>query len=789
MQVPQPLSQTVTLKDGRTITIETGVWAKQATGSAVVRMGGTVLLATVTTAAEGKEGADFLPLTVEYKEQFTAAGRFPGGFMKREMRPNDEEILVARLVDRILRPMFPSDYHAETQVIVQLLSYDGKTQPDSLAGLAASTAIAVSDIPFEAPISEVRVARIGGEFVINPTLEQMADADIELMVGATADSIAMVEGEMKFVSETEMIDALKAAHEAIKDQVEAQKALAAQVPKAAQKRVYCHETNDEELRELVKKETYDKAYAVAKLGLGKQERSEKFAEVIDEFIQRNFPEDGSLDKEERAAKVALSKLYYHDVERDAVRRLILDEGIRLDGRKTTEIRPIWCAVDVLPMPHGSSIFTRGETQALGTVALGTSLDSNEIDGVSFKYKQNFYLHYNFPPYSTGETKPMRGVSRREIGHGNLAYRALKQVIPADCPYTVRVVSNVLESNGSSSMATVCAGTLALMDAGIQISKPVSGIAMGLITDEKTGQYAVLSDILGDEDHLGDMDFKVTGTEDGITACQMDIKVKGLSYEVLTKALAQAREGRMHILGKIREAIAEPRATVKEHAPKIIAMEVPKDSIGGIIGTGGKVIQRIQAETGTTVTIEEEGNVGKVQILGTSSQGMESAVNMIKLIAFDPVIGDEFDVTVTDVRDFGAIVELGPNRDAMLHISELDWKRVDNAEDYVHVGDKIRVRLIEIDKEKGRLKVSLRAMKEKPADWVDRPARPREDRRGGFRGGDDRRRGGDDRRGGFRGGDDRRRGGDDRRGGFRGGDDRRRGGDDHAVSGETPSFED
>lgn len=619
MQVPQPLSQTVTLKDGRTITIETGVWAKQAAGAAVVRMGGTVVLATVTTADEGKEGADFLPLTVEYKESFTAAGRFPGGFMKREMRPNDEEILVARLVDRILRPMFPSDYHAETQVIVQLLSYDGHTQPDSLAGLAASTAIAVSDIPFEAPISEVRVARIDGQFVINPTLEQMADADIELMVGATADSIAMVEGEMKFVCEAEMIDALKAAHEAIKDQVEAQKALAAQVPKAAHKRVYCHETNDEELREKVRKDTYDKVYAVAKMGLGKQERSEKFSEVIDEFIAENFPEEG-MDKDERAQKVTLAKLYYHDVERDAVRRLILDEGIRLDGRKTTEIRPIWCAVNVLPMPHGSSIFTRGETQALGTVALGTSLDSNEVDGVSFRYKQNFYLHYNFPPYSTGETKPMRGVSRREIGHGNLAYRALKQVIPADCPYTVRVVSNVLESNGSSSMATVCAGTLALMDAGIQISKPVSGIAMGLITDEQTGQYAVLSDILGDEDHLGDMDFKVTGTEDGITACQMDIKVKGLSYEVLTKALAQAHEGRMHILGKIKEAIAEPRPTVKEHAPKIIAMEVPKESIGGIIGTGGKVIQRIQAETGTTVTIEEEGNVGKVQILGHFAQG-------------------------------------------------------------------------------------------------------------------------------------------------------------------------
>lgn len=770
MQVPQPLSQTVTLKDGRTITIETGVWAKQAAGAAVVRMGGTVVLATVTTADEGKEGADFLPLTVEYKESFTAAGRFPGGFMKREMRPNDEEILVARLVDRILRPMFPSDYHAETQVIVQLLSYDGQTQPDSLAGLAASTAIAVSDIPFEAPISEVRVARIDGQFVINPTLEQMADADIELMVGATADSIAMVEGEMKFVSEAEMIDALKAAHEAIKDQVEAQKALAAQVPKAAHKRVYCHETNDEELREKVRKDTYDKVYAVAKMGLGKQERSEKFSEVIDEFITENFPEEG-MDKDERAQKVALAKLYYHDVERDAVRRLILDEGIRLDGRKTTEIRPIWCAVNVLPMPHGSSIFTRGETQALGTVALGTSLDSNEVDGVSFRYKQNFYLHYNFPPYSTGETKPMRGVSRREIGHGNLAYRALKQVIPADCPYTVRVVSNVLESNGSSSMATVCAGTLALMDAGIQISKPVSGIAMGLITDEQTGQYAVLSDILGDEDHLGDMDFKVTGTEDGITACQMDIKVKGLSYEVLTKALAQAHEGRMHILGKIKEAIAEPRPTVKEHAPKIIAMEVPKESIGGIIGTGGKVIQRIQAETGTTVTIEEEGNVGKVQILGTSPKGMEDAVNMIKLIAYDPQIGDEFDVTVTEVRDFGAIVELGPNRDAMLHISELDWKRVDNAEDYVHVGDRIHVRLIEIDKEKGRLKVSLRALKEKPADWVDRPARPRDDRRGGPRGGDDRR------RGGSRGGDDRRRNAP------RGGDRHRSEGRDEASSEE------
>lgn len=723
MQVPQPFSQTVTLKDGRTITIETGVLAKQAGGAVLIRMGGTVLLATVTTAPEGKEGADFLPLTVEYKEQFPAAGRFPGGFMKREMRPSDEEILVARLVDRILRPMFPSDYHAETQVIIQLLSYDNETMPDSLAGFAASAALAVSDIPFDGPISEVRVARIGGEFVINPTKSQLADADIDLMVGASADSIAMVEGEMKEVSEAEMVEAIKAAHEAIKDQVAAQKALAAMVEKSSPKRTYCHEINDEELRGKVKKETYDKTYAVAKMGLGKQERSEKFAEVLNEFVENNIPEDA----EDRDAKVALAKLYYHDVEKEAVRNLILDEGIRLDGRKTNQIRPIWGMVNALPMPHGSSVFTRGETQALGTVTLGTSLDANEVDGVSFKYKESFYLHYNFPPYSTGETKPMRGVSRREIGHGNLAFRALKPVIPEDCPYTVRVVSNVLESNGSSSMATVCAGTLALMDAGIQIKKPVSGIAMGLITDTETGKYAILSDILGDEDHLGDMDFKVTGTEDGITACQMDIKIKGLSYEVLTKALAQAHEGRMHILGKILEVIPAPRETVKEHAPKIFTMDVPKDSIGGIIGTGGKVIQRIQAETGTTVTIEEKDGVGHVEILGTSPKGMEDAIAMIKMIAFDPEIGQEFDVTVTDVRDFGAIVELGPNRDAMLHISELDWKRVDNAEDYVHVGDKIRVRLIEIDKEKGRLKVSLRAMKEKPADWVDRPARPREDR--------------------------------------------------------------
>ncbi|MDD4820333.1 MAG: polyribonucleotide nucleotidyltransferase, partial [Flavobacteriales bacterium] len=681
MEVPQPKMQTITLSDGRTITIETGVIAKQAAGAAIVRMGGTVLLATVTTADEGKEGADFLPLTVEYKEQFPAAGRFPGGFMKREMRPNDEEILVARLVDRILRPMFPADYHAETQVIVQLLSFDGQTMPDSLAGLAASAAIAVSNIPFDGPISEVRVARIDGKLVINPTKAQMENADIELMVGATMDSIAMVEGEMKFVSEAEMIEAIAAAHEAIKDQVAAQKALEAMVETANPKRTYSHETNDEELRQAVKS-TYDKVYAVAKMGLGKAERAEKFEEIINEFIAENIPEEA----EDAALKTSLAKLYYHDVERDAVRNLILNEGIRLDGRKTTEIRPIWGAVNYLPMPHGSSVFTRGETQAMGTVTLGTSLDANEVDGVSFSYKQNFYLHYNFPPYCTGETKGMRGISRREIGHGNLAYRALKAVIPADCPYTVRVVSNVTESNGSSSMASVCAGTLALMDAGVQIIKPVSGIAMGLITDEKTGKFAILSDILGDEDHLGDMDFKVTGTQDGITACQMDIKIKGLSYEVLTKALAQAHEGRAHILSKLIEVIPAPRATVKDHAPKMETLIVPKDSIGGIIGTGGKVIQRIQAETGTTVTIEEVPEGGKVEILGTDPAGMASAISMVKMIAFDPEIGQDYDVTVTDVRDFGAIVELGPNRDAMLHISELDWKRVENAEEYVHVGD-------------------------------------------------------------------------------------------------------
>ena len=725
MQVPQPLSQTVTLKDGRTITIETGVWAKQAAGAAVVRMGGTVVLATVTTADEGKEGADFLPLTVEYKESFTAAGRFPGGFMKREMRPNDEEILVARLVDRILRPMFPSDYHAETQVIVQLLSYDGHTQPDSLAGLAASTAIAVSDIPFEAPISEVRVARIDGQFVINPTLEQMADADIELMVGATADSIAMVEGEMKFVCEAEMIDALKAAHEAIKDQVEAQKALAAQVPKAAHKRVYCHETNDEELREKVRKDTYDKVYAVAKMGLGKQERSEKFSEVIDEFIAENFPEEG-MDKDERAQKVALAKLYYHDVERDAVRRLILDEGIRLDGRKTTEIRPIWCAVNVLPMPHGSSIFTRGETQALGTVALGTSLDSNEVDGVSFRYKQNFYLHYNFPPYSTGETKPMRGVSRREIGHGNLAYRALKQVIPADCPYTVRVVSNVLESNGSSSMATVCAGTLALMDAGIQISKPVSGIAMGLISDSATGRWAVLSDILGDEDHLGDMDFKVTGTKDGITATQMDIKVDGLSYEVLAKALEQARVGRMHILGKLTECIAEPRADYRPFVPRIVQITIPQDMIGAVIGPGGKVIQDIQKTTGTTITITETDNKGVVDIFGLDKEAMDAALSRIKSIVAQPEVGDVYNGKVRSIMPFGAFVEIMPGKDALLHISEIDYKRFETMEETgLKEGDMIEVKVIGIDPKTNKLKLSHRVLIPQPEGWTEPERRPRE----------------------------------------------------------------
>lgn len=722
MQVPQPLSQTVTLKDGRTITIETGVWAKQAAGAAVVRMGGTVVLATVTTADEGKEGADFLPLTVEYKESFTAAGRFPGGFMKREMRPNDEEILVARLVDRILRPMFPSDYHAETQVIVQLLSYDGQTQPDSLAGLAASTAIAVSDIPFEAPISEVRVARIDGQFVINPTLDQMADADIELMVGATADSIAMVEGEMKFVCEAEMIDALKAAHEAIKDQVEAQKALAAQVPKAAQKRVYCHETNDEELREKVRKDTYDKVYAVAKMGLGKQERSEKFSEVIDEFIAENFPEEG-MDKDERAQKVALAKLYYHDVERDAVRRLILDEGIRLDGRKTTEIRPIWCAVNVLPMPHGSSIFTRGETQALGTVALGTSLDSNEVDGVSFRYKQNFYLHYNFPPYSTGETKPMRGVSRREIGHGNLAYRALKQVIPADCPYTVRVVSNVLESNGSSSMATVCAGTLALMDAGIQISKPVSGIAMGLITDEQTGQYAVLSDILGDEDHLGDMDFKTTGTKDGLTATQMDIKCDGLSFDILEKALMQAKAGREYILGKLTETIAEPRAELKPQVPRIVQIEIPKEFIGAVIGPGGKIIQQMQEETGTTIAIDETDGVGKVQISGPGKDSIDAALAKIRAIVAIPEVGEVYDGTVRSIMPYGCFVEILPGKDGLLHISEIDWKRLETVEEAgIKEGDKIKVKLMEIDPKTGKYKLSHRVLIPKPEGYVERPTR-------------------------------------------------------------------
>ena len=707
MQVPQPLSQTVTLKDGRTITIETGVWAKQAAGAAVVRMGGTVVLATVTTADEGKEGADFLPLTVEYKESFTAAGRFPGGFMKREMRPNDEEILVARLVDRILRPMFPSDYHAETQVIVQLLSYDGQTQPDSLAGLAASTAIAVSDIPFEAPISEVRVARIDGQFVINPTFDQLEKADMDLMVGATYENIMMVEGEMSEVSELDLLNAMKAAHEAIKVQCQAQKELAEAVGSTV-KREYCHEVNDEELRKAVHEACYAKAYAIAASGnKNKHERMDAFDAIREEF-------KAQFSEEELAEKAALIDRYYHDVEKEAMRRSILDEGKRLDGRKTDEIRPIWSEINYLPGPHGSAIFTRGETQSLSTVTLGTKLDEKIIDNVLEHGKERFLLHYNFPPFSTGEAKAQRGVGRREVGHGHLAWRALKGQIPADYPYVVRVVSDILESNGSSSMATVCAGTLALMDAGVKIKQPVSGIAMGLIKNPGEDKYAVLSDILGDEDHLGDMDFKVTGTKNGITATQMDIKVDGLSFEILERALNQAKEGRMHILGKILETIQEPREELKPHAPRIETMTIPKEFIGAVIGPGGKIIQGMQEETGATITIEEVDNIGRIEISGTNKKSIDDAMRLIKGIVAVPEVGEVYKGKVRSVMPYGAFVEFLPGKDGLLHISEIDWKRLETVEEAgIKEGDEIEVKLLDIDPKTGKFKLSRKVLLPRP----------------------------------------------------------------------------
>ena len=695
----------IQLSGGREIVIETGKLAKQADGSVVVKQGNTMLLATVVAAKEPKPDCDFMPLSVEYKEKYAAAGRFPGGFLKREARPSDYEILVSRLIDRALRPLFPSDFHAEVFVQVNLISADKDIMPDALAGLAASAALAVSDVPFAGPISEVRVARINGELVINPTFTQNADADLDIMVGATYDNILMVEGEMKEVSEAEMLEAIKFAHAEIKKHCQAQMELSKELGKDV-KRTYCHETNDEALREKVIAETYDKAYAIARERSAKHERSDKFDALEEEFCAQ-------FSEEELAEKRPLIKRYFHDdVLKTAMRTLLLDEGIRLDGRSTTEIRPIWCEVGYLPCAHGSAIFTRGETQSLTTVTLGTKLDEKQIDDVLFKGSEQFVLHYNFPPFSTGEARPARGLSRREIGHGNLAWRALKPMVPVgeENPYAVRVVSDILESNGSSSMATVCAGTLALMDAGVKIKKPVSGIAMGLITDTKSGKYAVLSDILGDEDHLGDMDFKVTGTKDGITATQMDIKVDGLSYEVMANALEQAKQGRMHILGKILEAMPAPREDYKPFVPRIVQITIPQEFIGAVIGPGGKVIQEIQKTTGTTITITEKDSKGFVDIFGENKEALDAALDRIKGIVAIPEVGEIYTGKIRSIVAFGAFVEIMPGKDGLLHISEIGNKRYETMEETgLKEGDTIEVKLIGLDPKNGKLKLSRKVL--------------------------------------------------------------------------------
>ena len=733
-----PIKKTITLADGREITLETGKLAKQADGAVELRMGNTMLLATVVSAKEAGEGVDFMPLQVEYKEKFSAAGRYPGGFQKREGRASDYEILTSRLVDRVLRPLFPENYHADTFVNVIMFSSDGVDMPDALAGLAASAAIAVSDVPFHGPISEVRVARVDGEFVINPTFEQVERADIELMVGATYDNIMMVEGEMNEVSEADLLDALKAAHEAIKAQCLVQKELAEAVGNV--KREYCHEVNDEDLRRDVREKCYDKAYAIAKAGCAdKHWRSDEFKKIEEEYLE-------TIPEEEREEKAPMVARYYHDVEKDAMRRCVLDEGIRLDGRKTDEIRPIWCEVDYLPGPHGSAVFTRGETQALATCTLGTKLDEKILDDVLNQGKERFLLHYNFPPFSTGEAKPQRGVGRREIGHGNLAHRALKRMFPDDFPYTCRIVSDILESNGSSSMATVCAGTLSLLDAGVKMKKPVAGIAMGLISDSDSPKYAVLSDILGDEDHLGDMDFKVTGTADGITATQMDIKCDGLSYEILEKALNQAKQGRLHILNIINETIPAPREDYKPHVPRIVTMTIPKEFIGAVIGPGGKIIQGIQEESGAIVTIEEEGDKGYVEVAAPNKDSIDKAVARIKAIVAQPEEGEVYTGKVVSILEFGAFVEFMPGRDGLLHISEIGWNRYDKMEDTnIHEGDEVTVKLIEIDKKTGKFRLSMRALQPKPEGYVERERAPRGDRGP---------RGGQNRGGGNRGGNNR-----------------------------------
>jgi polyribonucleotide nucleotidyltransferase len=726
--IPKVHTQIIELGDGRTISLETGKLAKQADGSVVVRMGKALLLATVVSSKKANPGIDFLPLTVDYREKFAASGRYPGGFFKREARPSTEEILTMRLVDRVLRPLFPKDYHAEVQVMIQLMSNDDDVMPDALAGLAASAAIQLSDIPFEYPISEVRVARVDGEFVINPSRAQLENADIDMMVGASEDSVAMVEGEMDEVSEEEMTAAIKAAHEAIKIQCKAQLEFIAKVGEK-ETRTYDEEENDAELEAKVYEMAYQKCYDIAKLGSTKHERSEKF-DAVKEEIKNSFSE------EELAEKGDLISKYFAKAEKAAVRNLILDEGLRLDGRKTTEIRPIWCEVDYLPSTHGSAIFTRGETQALATVTLGTSREANQVDLPTYQGEERFYLHYNFPPFCTGEARPLRGTSRREIGHGNLAQRALSAMVPEDCPYTVRVVSEVLESNGSSSMATVCAGTMALMDAGVQMKKPVSGIAMGLISDGE--RYAVLSDILGDEDHLGDMDFKVTGTADGITACQMDIKIKGLSYEILINALKQAHEGRLHILGLLTDTIAKPNATVKAHAPKMVTKTIPGDYIGALIGPGGKVIQELQKETNTTIVINEDPvtEEGIVEILGTDQNGIDAVLAKIDALTFKPKVGSVYQVKVIKLLDFGAVVEYvdAPGNEVLLHISELAWERTNNVTDIVKMGDVFEVKYFGIDPRTRKDKVSRKALLPKPEGFKERPPRENNKSHNNHRGG-------------------------------------------------------
>ena len=729
------ITKTLQMADRRTITIETGKVAKPTDGSVVLRMNNTVLLATVCAAKDAVPGTDFMPLQVDYREQYSAAGRFPGGFTKREGKASDNEILTSRLVDRVLRPLFPSNYHAEVFVNVMLLSADGVDQPDALAGFAASAALACSDIPFECPISEVRVARINGEYVINPTFEQMKEADMDIMVGASAENIMMVEGEMKEVSEQDMIGALKAAMAAIKPMCELQTELSKELGKDV-KREYDHEINDEALRERMKKELYQPAYNITKQALEKQARAEAFEKLLADFKEKFFEErtKAAESADADAAEIsneeyeAMMERYYHDVERDAMRRCILDEGIRLDGRKCDEIRPIWCEVSPLPMPHGSSIFTRGETQSLSTCTLGTKLDEKLVDDVLEKSYQRFLLHYNFPPFCTGEAKAQRGVGRREIGHGHLAWRGLKGQIPEEFPYTVRLVSQILESNGSSSMATVCAGTLALMDAGVPMKKPVSGIAMGLIKNPGEDKYAVLSDILGDEDHLGDMDFKTTGTKDGLTATQMDIKCDGLSFEILEKALMQAKAGREHILGKLIETIPEPRAELKPHVPRIEAFEIPKEFIGAVIGPGGKIIQQMQEETGATIVIDEVDGVGKIQVSAPNKDAIDAAVRKIKAIVAVPEVGEVYEGTVRSIMPYGCFVEILPGKDGLLHISEIDWKRLETVEEAgLKEGDKITVKLLEIDPKTGKYKLSHRVLIPKPEGYVERERRQRPDR--------------------------------------------------------------